>query len=105
MDEPIRVLSVWVDMWKDHTVPASDVAYVLQRLLAETEDFSLFAFAPTEIQTELLSINEQFKQTGIQELGVPGGSGFVQTSEQASRCFRVLEAAMKNPTIPPSSEG
>ena len=97
---PKEKLAIWVEMWNDHTVPASDVAYVLQRLLAETGDAGLFALVPPDVQQELLSINDKFKQTGTQELGVPGGIGFVDASETAARCIRVLEASsLANPSL------
>lgn len=80
-------------MWQDQEVPASDVAYALQRLLAETEEIGLFTLAPQPIQEELLAINESFKRAGRQELGVSGGVGFTDSSDQAARCIRLLDTA------------
>lgn len=97
--DPANTFSLWVHMWREIGVNLSDVAYVLQRLTAETSDPSLFRSAPVEVQEELLNIIERFVQAGKQELGVVGGSeGFLNTSDQVRKCKAVLEQAGLLPT-------
>jgi len=87
-----KKIALWVDMWKNHEVPASDVAYVAIRLVAESGSADLFRLLPNDIQVEAKGIAAQFAADGKAELTAKGGTSIVDISSQLQRFIAALKA-------------
>lgn len=87
-----KKMALWVDMWKNHEVPASDVAYVAIRLVAESDSADVFRLLPHDIQEEAKGIAAQFEADGKAELTAKGGAAIVDISSQLQRFIAALKA-------------
>lgn len=87
-----KTIALWVDMWKNHEVPASDVAYVAIRLVAESGSADVFHLLPNDIQAEAKAIAAQFAVDGKAELTAKGGAAIVDISSRLQRFTAALSA-------------